>query len=128
MSFVSGLDICDGRYDTGKYSSFDILKIESHCFEFDQINISGDSLHKGGLREPWHACITGDWMVKFTVKLTDPPPALEEANASPPPSVLSMKDAFCLCIAGEVDPPLALEEASSITHKLHSITQQGERL
>ncbi|KAK1578483.1 hypothetical protein Q3G72_030619 [Acer saccharum] len=104
MSFVSGLDICDGRYNTGKYSLFHILNIESHCFEFDQINISGASLLV--------LLVTGEvvcdvlinfehrWinhgseskvMVKFTVKLTDPPPALassissgDEGRISPP--------------------------------------------
>ncbi|KAL5822554.1 hypothetical protein ACOSQ4_020454 [Xanthoceras sorbifolium] len=63
MSFVGGLDLCDGRYDTEKHSLFHTLNTESHCFDFYQINIPGASLHKGGPREPWHdvhACITGE--------------------------------------------------------------------
>lgn len=63
MSFVGGLDLCDGRYDTEKHSLFQALNSESHCFDFYQINIAGASLHKGGPREPWHdvhACITGE--------------------------------------------------------------------
>ncbi|XP_021294526.1 phospholipase D alpha 4 isoform X1 [Herrania umbratica] len=63
MSFVGGVDLCDGRYDTEQHSLFRTLNTESHCFDFYQTNISGASLHKGGPREPWHdahACITGE--------------------------------------------------------------------
>ncbi|KAG4211673.1 hypothetical protein ERO13_A02G115700v2 [Gossypium hirsutum] len=63
MSFVGGVDLCDGRYDTEEHSLFRTLNMESHCFDFYQTNISGASLHKGGPREPWHdahACITGE--------------------------------------------------------------------
>lgn len=62
MSFIGGLDLCDGRYDTEVHSLFRTLNTESHCFDFYQTSISGASLHKGGPREPWHdthACITG---------------------------------------------------------------------
>ncbi|KAF3450620.1 hypothetical protein FNV43_RR06709 [Rhamnella rubrinervis] len=63
MSFVGGVDLCDGRYDTEQHSLFHTLNTESHCSDFYQINISGASLQKGGPREPWHdshACITGE--------------------------------------------------------------------
>lgn len=63
MSFVGGLDLCDGRYDTEKHSLFQTLNTESHCYDFYQTNIAGSSLKKGGPREPWHdchACITGE--------------------------------------------------------------------
>ncbi|MBA0608647.1 hypothetical protein Godav_020839 [Gossypium davidsonii] len=63
MSFVGGVDLCNGRYDTEQHSLFRTLNMESHCFDFYQTNISGASLHKGGPREPWHdahACITGE--------------------------------------------------------------------
>lgn len=63
MSFVGGVDLCDGRYDTEQHSLFRTLNMESLCFDFYQTNISGASLHKGGPREPWHdahACITGE--------------------------------------------------------------------
>ncbi|KAF6175330.1 hypothetical protein GIB67_021835 [Kingdonia uniflora] len=63
MSFIGGLDLCDGRYDTENHSLFQTLNAESHAQDFYQINLAGASLHKGGPREPWHdahACITGD--------------------------------------------------------------------
>ncbi|KAM1359554.1 phospholipase D alpha 4-like [Malus sylvestris] len=63
MSFVGGLDLCDGRYDTEQHSLFQTLNTESHCADFYQTNISGASLQRGGPRTPWHdahACITGE--------------------------------------------------------------------
>ncbi|KAJ8774134.1 hypothetical protein K2173_009565 [Erythroxylum novogranatense] len=54
MSFIGGLDLCDGRYDTEQHSLFRTLNTESHCYDFYQTNIAGASLHKGGPREPWH--------------------------------------------------------------------------
>lgn len=63
LSFIGGLDLCDGRYDTEKHSLFRTLNTESHCYDFYQINIPGASLHKGGPREPWHdvhASVTGE--------------------------------------------------------------------
>ncbi|XP_058101957.1 phospholipase D alpha 4 isoform X3 [Magnolia sinica] len=62
MSFVGGLDLCDGRYDTEEHSLFRTLNTESHADDFYQINFDGASLHRGGPREPWHdthASITG---------------------------------------------------------------------
>lgn len=63
MSFVGGLDLCDGRYDTEKHSIFHTLNTESHFHDFYQTSVAGASLHRGGPRETWHdahACITGD--------------------------------------------------------------------
>ncbi|XP_004297606.1 PREDICTED: phospholipase D epsilon [Fragaria vesca subsp. vesca] len=63
MSFIGGLDLCDGRYDTEQHSLFHTLNTESHCNDFYQTNIAGFSLQKGGPRTPWHdahACITGE--------------------------------------------------------------------
>ncbi|XP_024028177.1 phospholipase D alpha 4 [Morus notabilis] len=63
MSFIGGVDLCDGRYDTEQHSLFRSLNTESHCSDFYQTNISGASLQKGGPREPWHdshACVTGE--------------------------------------------------------------------
>jgi phospholipase D1/2 len=63
MSFVGGLDLCGGRYDTEKHSVFHTLNTEAHCHDFYQTSIAGASLHRGGPREPWHdahACITGE--------------------------------------------------------------------
>ncbi|XP_011072502.1 LOW QUALITY PROTEIN: phospholipase D alpha 4 [Sesamum indicum] len=62
MSFLGGLDLCDGRYDTEEHSLFQTLNTESHCFDFYQTSLQGASLHKGGPREPWHdthACVNG---------------------------------------------------------------------
>ncbi|XP_058780206.1 phospholipase D alpha 4-like [Vicia villosa] len=63
MSFLGGLDLCDGRYDTEKHSLFQTLTKESHYHDFYQTSIVGASLKKGGPREPWHdahACVTGE--------------------------------------------------------------------
>ncbi|KAL5728805.1 phospholipase D [Ranunculus cassubicifolius] len=63
MSFIGGLDLCDGRYDTEEHSLFQTLNTESHAQDFYQTSLAGASLHKGGPREPWHdvhACITGE--------------------------------------------------------------------
>ncbi|CAL5195615.1 unnamed protein product [Lathyrus oleraceus] len=63
MSFVGGLDLCDGRYDTEQHSLFQTLIKESHCYDFYQPNIEGASLNKGGPRVPWHdahACVIGE--------------------------------------------------------------------
>ncbi|XP_047959484.1 phospholipase D alpha 4-like isoform X2 [Salvia hispanica] len=62
MSFLGGLDLCDGRYDTEEHSLFKTLNMESHCYDFYQTSLQGASLHKGGPREPWHdvhACVVG---------------------------------------------------------------------
>ncbi|RDY09502.1 Phospholipase D alpha 4, partial [Mucuna pruriens] len=63
MSFLGGLDLCDGRYDTEQHSLFQTLIRESHCYDFYQTSIEGASLNKGGPRGPWHdahACVTGE--------------------------------------------------------------------
>ncbi|ESW07555.1 hypothetical protein PHAVU_010G139800 [Phaseolus vulgaris] len=63
MSFVGGLDLCDGRYDTEQHSLFQTLMRESHCYDFYQTSIEEASLNKGGPRAPWHdahACVTGE--------------------------------------------------------------------
>ena len=63
MSFIGGVDLCGGRYDTEQHSLFHMLNMESHCHDFYQTSIAGASLNKGGPREPWHdahACIKGE--------------------------------------------------------------------
>ncbi|QCE02265.1 phospholipase D alpha 4-like isoform X2 [Vigna unguiculata] len=63
MSFVGGLDLCDGRYDTEQHSLFQTLIRESHCYDFYQTSIAEASLNKGGPRAPWHdahACVIGE--------------------------------------------------------------------
>ncbi|XP_021754507.1 phospholipase D alpha 4-like [Chenopodium quinoa] len=101
MSFVGGVDLCDGRYDTEQHSLFRTLNTELHAQDFYQTNIAGASLHKGGPREPWHdahACITGEaawdvlnnfeqrWIKQCDPSLLIPANAIETLNKSSPPS------------------------------------------
>lgn len=63
ISFVGGLDLCDGRYDTEEHSLFRTLNLKSHCCDFYQTSIHGAVISKGGPREPWHdvhACLVGE--------------------------------------------------------------------
>ncbi|KAL0429788.1 UNVERIFIED_CONTAM: Phospholipase D alpha 1 [Sesamum radiatum] len=53
MSFVGGLDLCDGRYDTPFHSLFRTLDTAHHD-DFHQPNFTGAAITKGGPREPWH--------------------------------------------------------------------------
>lgn len=53
VSFIGGLDVCDGRYDTQDQSLFRMLGT-MHSKDFYQGNIKGASIEKGGPREPWH--------------------------------------------------------------------------
>ncbi|WOG87783.1 hypothetical protein DCAR_0207014 [Daucus carota subsp. sativus] len=53
VSFIGGIDLCDGRYDTGEHSLFSTLGTE-HNKDFHQPNFPGSSIQKGGPREPWH--------------------------------------------------------------------------
>ncbi|MCO5603712.1 hypothetical protein L7F22_057863 [Adiantum nelumboides] len=53
VSFVGGIDLCDGRYDTQFHSLFRTLDTV-HKADFHQPNFPGASLKSGGPREPWH--------------------------------------------------------------------------
>ncbi|KAL7181904.1 hypothetical protein ACSBR1_040754 [Camellia fascicularis] len=53
VSFVGGIDLCDGRYDTPDHSLFKTLD-NIHNHDFHQPNFRGSSIKKGGPREPWH--------------------------------------------------------------------------
>lgn len=53
VSFVGGIDLCDGRYDTPFHSLFRTLDTAHHD-DFHQPNFAGSSITKGGPREPWH--------------------------------------------------------------------------
>ncbi|KAK4753916.1 hypothetical protein SAY87_002020 [Trapa incisa] len=53
VSFIGGLDLCDGRYDTPEHSLFRSLN-SAHAEDFRQPNFKGASLHRGGPRQPWH--------------------------------------------------------------------------
>uniref|UniRef100_A0A0E0PZW9 Phospholipase D n=1 Tax=Oryza rufipogon TaxID=4529 RepID=A0A0E0PZW9_ORYRU len=52
VSFVGGLDLCDGRYDTQSHSLFRTL--DAAHKDFHQPSIDDAELAKGGPREPWH--------------------------------------------------------------------------
>ncbi|KAB2619097.1 phospholipase D alpha 1-like [Pyrus ussuriensis x Pyrus communis] len=53
VSFVGGIDLCDGRYDTQEHPLFATLGT-THQNDFHQPNFAGSSIRKGGPREPWH--------------------------------------------------------------------------
>ncbi|KAF5183145.1 Phospholipase d alpha [Thalictrum thalictroides] len=53
VSYVGGIDLCDGRYDTQFHSLFRTLDTTHHD-DFHQPNFKGASISKGGPREPWH--------------------------------------------------------------------------
>lgn len=53
VSFIGGIDLCDGRYDTQFHSLFRTLDTAHHD-DFHQPNFKGTSIKKGGPREPWH--------------------------------------------------------------------------
>jgi phospholipase D1/2 len=53
VSFVGGIDLCDGRYDTQDHPLFQTLNTTHHD-DFHQPNFAGSSINKGGPREPWH--------------------------------------------------------------------------
>ncbi|MBA0840528.1 hypothetical protein Goarm_003106 [Gossypium armourianum] len=53
VSFVGGIDLCDGRYDTPFHSLFRTLDTAHHD-DFHQPNFTDASITKGGPREPWH--------------------------------------------------------------------------
>ena len=53
VSFVGGIDLCDGRYDTQYHSLFQTLD-DVNKQDFHQPNFTGASIDFGGPREPWH--------------------------------------------------------------------------
>ncbi|XP_026454541.1 phospholipase D alpha 1-like isoform X1 [Papaver somniferum] len=53
VSFVGGIDLCNGRYDTQFHSLFRTLDTAHHA-DFNQPNFTGSAITKGGPREPWH--------------------------------------------------------------------------
>lgn len=53
VSFVGGIDLCDGRYDTPFHSLFRTLDTAHHD-DFHQPNFTGAAITMGGPREPWH--------------------------------------------------------------------------
>ncbi|KAK9130688.1 hypothetical protein Sjap_011175 [Stephania japonica] len=53
VSFVGGIDLTNGRYDTQFHSLFRTLDTAHHD-DFYQLNFKGSSINKGGPREPWH--------------------------------------------------------------------------
>ncbi|KAL3162479.1 hypothetical protein ABBQ32_010140 [Trebouxia sp. C0010 RCD-2024] len=53
ITFMGGIDMCDGRYDTPRHSLFHTLATV-HSKDFHQACIAGADISKGGPRQPWH--------------------------------------------------------------------------
>lgn len=53
VSFIGGLDICNGRYDDQRHSLFRTLNGE-HANDFYQGSCRNASIATGGPRQPWH--------------------------------------------------------------------------
>ncbi|KAL6615755.1 hypothetical protein ACP70R_038025 [Stipagrostis hirtigluma subsp. patula] len=53
VSYVGGIDLCHGRYDTQYHSLFRTLDTV-HQDDFHQPNFEGASIKKGGPRQLWH--------------------------------------------------------------------------
>ncbi|KAK1269837.1 Phospholipase D alpha 1 [Acorus gramineus] len=53
VSFVGGIDVCDGRYDDERHTLFRELDT-TYADDFQQKNFEGADLRHGGPREPWH--------------------------------------------------------------------------
>ncbi|MCO5546852.1 hypothetical protein L7F22_000289 [Adiantum nelumboides] len=53
VSFIGGLDLCDGRYDDQRHSLFRTLGHE-HANDFYQGSLRNASIATGGPRQPWH--------------------------------------------------------------------------
>ncbi|XP_041016446.1 phospholipase D alpha 1-like [Juglans microcarpa x Juglans regia] len=54
VSFIGGIDLCDGRYDTTEHPLFMSTLETIHHNDFHQPNFATASIKKGGPREPWH--------------------------------------------------------------------------
>ncbi|XLR06076.1 hypothetical protein HN51_060957 [Arachis hypogaea] len=55
VSFIGGLDLCKGRFDTPSHPLFSSLGPDGeHSRDFHQPNFEGTAITKGGPREPWH--------------------------------------------------------------------------
>ncbi|GJW55684.1 phospholipase D alpha 1 [Tanacetum coccineum] len=86
VSFVGGIDLCDGRYDSPFHSLFRTLDTAHHD-DFHQPNYTGASIAKGGPREPWHdihSRLEGPvaWDVFCASARYTPPTPLSEAAKS----------------------------------------------
>ncbi|KAM7276661.1 hypothetical protein ACFE04_018527 [Oxalis oulophora] len=53
VTFLGGIDLCKGRYDTQDHSLFSSLET-IHKHDFHQPNFPEASVNKGGPRAPWH--------------------------------------------------------------------------
>lgn len=53
VSFVGGIDLCDGRYDDENHTLFRNLDT-TYLHDFQQKNFPHADLRHGGPREPWH--------------------------------------------------------------------------
>ncbi|MED6199169.1 Hydrolyzes glycerol-phospholipids at the terminal phosphodiesteric bond [Stylosanthes scabra] len=53
VSFIGGIDLCGGRYNTQFHSLFRTLATDNSK-DFHQPSITDSAIEKGGPREPWH--------------------------------------------------------------------------
>ncbi|RCV39099.1 hypothetical protein SETIT_8G196400v2 [Setaria italica] len=53
VSFIGGLDLTNGRYDTPEHTLFRTINT-AHSNDFYQGNLHGATIAAGGPREPWH--------------------------------------------------------------------------
>jgi phospholipase D1/2 len=53
VSFIGGIDLCDGRYDDENHTLFRCLD-KTYLHDFLQNNYKHACLQRGGPREPWH--------------------------------------------------------------------------
>lgn len=118
VSFLGGLDLCDGRYDTEEHSLFKTLNTESHCYDFYQTSVQGASLHKGGPREPWHdvhACVVGQagrdvlanfeqrWTKQCDPSLLVPISSIQELSQQPNPTITSLERSWNVQVFRSID-------------------------
>lgn len=53
VSFIGGIDLCNGRFDDQRHSIFRTLNAE-HAHDFYQGSLQNSSIAVGGPRQPWH--------------------------------------------------------------------------
>ncbi|GAV60514.1 PLDc domain-containing protein/PLD_C domain-containing protein [Cephalotus follicularis] len=145
MSFVGGLDLCDGRYDTEQHSLFHTLNTESHCYDFYQTNIDGACLHKGGPREPWHdahACVTGEaawdvltnfeqrWAKQCDLSLLVPTSTIANLVHQPSPSSISNERNWKVQVFRSIDNVSASQLSKNLTveRSIHEAYVEAIRL
>ncbi|KAK8496091.1 hypothetical protein V6N12_046660, partial [Hibiscus sabdariffa] len=120
VSFIGGIDLCDGRYDTQDHPLFGTLD-DIHHDDFHQPNFANSSIKKGGPREPWHDIhcklegpVAWDvlynfeqrWLrqARFKKHQLFPRSRLEEVTVRPPKNVpLDHSETWCVQLFRSID-------------------------